>query len=233
MAERRMFTKAITESDAFLEMPLSTQALYLHLNMNADDDGFVGSPKRIVRMISASEDDLKLLLTKRFILGFNSGIIVIKHWKMNNYIQKDRYKHTVYQEEYKSLQIKNNGAYTELDTDCIQDGYNMDTQVRLGKVSIGKDSIGKYIDEYEKEIGILSPFQYEKLTSYLDDLSEEMIIEAIHRASAMNKKSLAYIEGILKSWISSGYKNIADIEDKPKVKHEETNEERLKRLCGD
>ena len=91
----------------------------------------------------------------------------------------------------------------------------------------------KVIEEYEKEIGLLTPFQFQKLFSYKDDLSEDMIIEAIHRASAMNKKSLAYIEAILKSWISSGYKVVADIEDKPKGKHEETNEERLKRLCGD
>lgn len=143
MAERRMFAKSITESDAFLEMPLSTQALYLHLNMNADDDGFVSSPKRITRMINASEDDLKLLLAKRFVLGFNSGIVVIKHWKMNNYIRNDRYKETSYQDELKTLKIKENGSYTELTTDGIPDDnrlvHQMETQVRLGKDSIDKD----------------------------------------------------------------------------------------------
>ena len=90
MAERRMFAKCITESDAFLDMPLSTQALYFHLGMVADDDGFVSSPKKITRSINASEDDLKLLLAKRFVLGFESGIVVIKHWKMNNYIRNVR-----------------------------------------------------------------------------------------------------------------------------------------------
>ena len=99
MAERRMFTKKITESDAFLDMPLSTQCLYFHLNMSADDDGFVNNPKKIQRMIGASDDDLKLLLAKSFILAFESGIIVIKHWKMQNYIQSDRYKPTDYAEE--------------------------------------------------------------------------------------------------------------------------------------
>lgn len=108
MAERRMFAKCIVESDSFLDMPLTSQALYLHLGMNADDDGFVGSPKKIVRECGANEDDLKLLLAKRFILGFESGIVVIKHWKMNNYIQKDRYKPTTYLEEKKMLQIKEN-----------------------------------------------------------------------------------------------------------------------------
>ena len=173
MAERRMFTKSITESDAFLEMPLSTQALYLHLNMNADDDGFVGSPKRIVRMINASEDDLRLLLTKRFILGFNSGIVVIKHWKMNNYIRNDRYKETVYQEELKSLQIKDNGSYTELSTNGIPDVnhmvYQMETQVRLGKDSIDKDSIDK--EKYKKEKPKTSTKIEPKKTQYAEFVS--------------------------------------------------------------
>ena len=140
MAERRMFAKTIIDSDAFLDMPLSTQALYFHLSMRADDDGFINNPKKIQRMIGASEDDLKLLAAKSFIIPFDSGIVVIKHWKIHNYIQSDRYKPTVYTEEMAELSVKDNKAYT-LDTECIQDGYSMETQVRLGKDSIGKDSI--------------------------------------------------------------------------------------------
>lgn len=105
MAERRMFKKEILESDNFLDMPLSTQALYFHLNMRADDDGFVNNPKRIQKMIGATDDDLKLLIAKSFILVFESGIIVIRHWKVHNYIQKDRYKQTLYQNELKLLEI--------------------------------------------------------------------------------------------------------------------------------
>ena len=142
MAERRMFAKTIIDSDAFLDMPLSTQALYFHLSMRADDEGFINNPKKIQRMIGASEDDLKVLIAKRFIIPFESGIVVIKHWRIHNYIQKDRFKETVYKEERKLLSVKDNGAYT-LDTSCIQDGYALETQVRLGKDSIGKDSIGK------------------------------------------------------------------------------------------
>lgn len=112
MADKRMLTKKITDSDAFLDMPLSTQALYLHLNMAADDDGFVNSPKRIQRLIGASEDDLKLLIAKSFLIPFDSGIIVIKHWRMHNVLQKDRYRPTVYTEEARSLRIKDNKAYT-------------------------------------------------------------------------------------------------------------------------
>ena len=135
-----MFSKTITECDFFLDMPLSSQALYFHLGMQADDDGFV-SPNRIVRMIGSQPDDLKVLLTKKFIIPFDNGVVVIKHWKENNYIQKDRKKDTLYKKELKLLNIENN-VY-KMDTDCIQN-------VRLGKDSIGKDSIVKDILGYWK-----------------------------------------------------------------------------------
>lgn len=141
MAERRMFAKTIIDSDAFLDMPLSTQALYFHLSMRADDDGFINNPKKIQRTVGASEDDLKLLIAKRFIIPFESGIVVIKHWKIHNYIQKDRYKETLYQDEKAMLSEKDNRAYT-LDTTCIQPVSIVDTQVRLGKDSLGEESIG-------------------------------------------------------------------------------------------
>lgn len=129
MAERRMFAKTIVLSDAFLDMPLSARCLYFTLGMLADDDGFVNSPKSVMRQVGASTDDLNLLLAKRFILAFDSGIIVIKHWRIHNYIQKDRYKESKYIDEKSSLSIDENGAYTE----CIQDVSSLDTQDRLGK----------------------------------------------------------------------------------------------------
>jgi hypothetical protein len=141
MAERRMFAKTIIDSDAFLEMPLSTQALYFHLSMRADDDGFINNPKKIQRMVGASEDEMKVLITKKFIIPFESGIVVIKHWKIHNYIQKDRYKETVYTKEKSMLSIKDNGVYTEMDTNCIPNVSKMETQVSIGKYSIVKDSI--------------------------------------------------------------------------------------------
>lgn len=143
MAERRMFAKTIIDSDAFLDMPLSAQALYFHLSMRADDEGFVGNPKRIRSMIGASEDDLKLLLIKRFLLAFDSGVVVIKHWKIHNYIQNDRCKPTTYLEEKAALDLDEKKAYVERsDTSRIQSGYNSDTQVRLGKerVEEGRES---------------------------------------------------------------------------------------------
>ena len=112
MAERRRFAKTIIDSDAFIDMPLSTQALYFHLSMRADDEGFINNPRKIQRMIGASDDDLKVLAAKRFIIPFDSGIVVIKHWKIHNYIRGDRKKETVYTEEMELLTEKENGTYT-------------------------------------------------------------------------------------------------------------------------
>ena len=137
MAERRMFAKTIIDSDAFLDMPLSAHALYFHLSMRADDDGFVNNPKKIQRMIGASDDDCKLLIMKNFIITFDSGVIVIKHWKIHNYIRNDRYKETVYQDEKAMLTEKENKAYSL----GIPNGYQLDTQVSIGKDSLVKDSI--------------------------------------------------------------------------------------------
>jgi hypothetical protein len=140
-----MFAKTIIDSDAFIDMPLSTQALYFHLSMRADDDGFINNPKKIQRMIGASDDDLKVLIMKRFLLPFDSGVVVIKHWKIHNYIRNDRYKETVYQDEKARLTVKENGAYTEAEKLGIpsvnQPVYQMDTQVRLGKERLGQDSL--------------------------------------------------------------------------------------------
>lgn len=149
MAERRMFAKTIIDSDAFLDMPLSTQALYFHLSMRADDDGFINNPKKIQRMVGCGDDDLKLLIAKSFIIPFESGIVVIKHWKIHNYIRSDRYKPTVYADEKASLHLKENGAYTLGAPLGIPDGIptvdHLETQDSIGKDRVGKESIGEGI----------------------------------------------------------------------------------------
>lgn len=141
MAERRMFAKTIIDSDAFIDMPLSAQALYLHLSMRADDDGFVNNPKRIQRMIGAADDDMKLLIAKSFLIPFENGIVVIKHWKVHNYIRSDRYTPTVYQEEKNLLTVEKSRVYTVGIPSDIPNGYQMDTQYRLGKDRLGKDRL--------------------------------------------------------------------------------------------
>ena len=152
MAERRMFAKTIIDSDAFLDMPLSAQSLYFHLSMRADDEGFVNNPKKIQRMIGASDDDLKILVAKSFIIPFESGIVVIKHWKIHNYIRGDRLHETKYTEERSLLDVKKNGSYTIMSDICQSDVRqltgSLDTEVRLGKDSIGKDSIGERVKRF-------------------------------------------------------------------------------------
>lgn len=137
MGERRMFTRKITESDAFLDMPSSTQMLYFHLAMNADDDGFVNNPKKIQKMCGAADDDFKLLIAKSFVILFDSGIAVIKHWKMHNYIQSDRYKPSDYVEEKSMLGIKKNKAYTldesKMEIRCISDSVKKEKKPKESK----------------------------------------------------------------------------------------------------
>lgn len=146
MAERRMISKKITDTDAFLDMPLTTQALYFHFLQNADDDGFVGNPNSIMRKVGASKNDYDLLMVKRFIIVFDSGICVIKHWRIHNYIQKDRYVPTTFIKERAQIETEENGAYTE----CIQNVSNLYAQYSIGKDSIVEDSIGKDSIEGER-----------------------------------------------------------------------------------
>lgn len=142
MAERRMFTKKITDGDVFTSMPPTTQCLYFHLCMGADDDGFSNNIRISMFNAHATTDDFNTLVSKRFIIPFESGVIVIKHWKMHNYIRNDRYCETKYVKEKAQLVLKENGVYS-LDTNGIPNGYQMDTQVSIGKISIDKDSIDK------------------------------------------------------------------------------------------
>lgn len=151
MAEKRMFAKTIIDSDAFLDMSLSTQALYFHLSMRADDDGFVNNPKKIQRMIGAGDDELKMLIAKKFIIPFESGVCVIKHWRIHNYIQNDRYKETVYKEEKAHLILKENKAYKYVDTPCIQTVSKVDTQIRLDKNREDKNRLE--LEESKLEVG--------------------------------------------------------------------------------
>lgn len=149
MAEKRMMSKKIIDSDAFLEMPLSSQALYFHLLLRADDDGFLNNAKKIMREVGANQNDYDMLIMKRFLIQFEDGVCVIKHWRIHNYVQKDRYKPTLYTEEMSLLVQKENGAYS-LETECAQDDNDldpawiqddsrmdtMDTQIRLDQIRL-------------------------------------------------------------------------------------------------
>ena len=152
MARKRMFSLLVVDTDEFLDMPSSTQSLYYHLGMRADDDGFVSSPKKIVKLVNCSNDDLKLLIAKGFIIPFDSGIIAIRHWKLNNDLKKDRYTPTIYLNEKSTLKVNKNKVYSidgnNLDTKWIQNGNKLDTQYSIDKYSIDKNSIDKNSKEY-------------------------------------------------------------------------------------
>lgn len=138
-----MFAKTIIDSDAFLDMPMSARLLYYDLGMRADDDGFINSPKKIMRMIGASNDDVNILIARKFVIPFDSGVVVIKHWRINNYLRNDRYTETKYLEEKSNLEVDKNGSYTAKNNTGIPVGI---PTVSTGKVRLGKDSIGKDIN---------------------------------------------------------------------------------------
>ena len=205
MANKRMFTMKIVDSDAFLEMPLSTQCLYFHLNMRADDDGFIGNPKRICKLIGCNNDDLKLLIAKRFVLVFDNGVIVIKHWRMHNTIQKDRYVPTTYSDELKQLGIKDNKSYTlsPMETKCIQ---NVSADIDIDKdidIDIDKEiDINKDIDIKNKIIDLLSSSKDIFISIKLENEYEETLKMMI-RAGQITKKipTQGRLEDLMKEMI--------------------------------
>lgn len=211
MAERRMFAKTIVLSDAFLDMPMSARCLYFTLGMLADDDGFVNSPKSIMRQVGASIDDMNILLARKFILAFESGVIVIKHWRIHNYIQKDRYKGSKYIEEKSTLAVDENGAYTE----CIQDVSIPDTQVRLGKVSLGKvNNIGD-IPQAEsppsaKKRTVFKPPTIEEVRAYCLERGNSVDAERWHNHYRANgwmvgKTKMVDWKAAVRTWERNGY----------------------------
>ena len=194
MAKRRMFSQQITESDSFLDMPLSAQALYFHLGMSADDDGFVNSPKRVQRVIGANDDDLKLLIAKKFVIAFDSGVVVIKHWKINNFIRSDRYTPTVYADEMAMLYEKENRAYT-LGIPNDNQRYT-NGQPRLDKTSIDKTNVVCDMTE------LLTADEIHKLYATYEnahDLIEQVQAEVNQKRLQIKVSAYAYIIGYAKN----------------------------------
>jgi DnaD/phage-associated family protein len=221
MAEKRMFAKTIIDSDAFLDMSLSTQALYFHLSMRADDDGFINNPRKIQRMIGAGDDELKMLIAKNFVIPFESGVCVIKHWRIHNYIQKDRYKETVYKDEKAHLMLKENKSYKYVDTPCIQNVSNSETQIRLDKTREDKNRLEENRLEIEENTeicrqlsstwtnngyGTLNKTLLDKLLADVEIYSIEWVTKAIEIGNQRSKRTYSYLKGILENWKTEGYK---------------------------
>ena len=197
MAERRMFAKSIIDSDLFLDMPQSTQNLYFHLSLRADDDGFVGNPKKIMRMINCSQDDIKILISKQFLIPFESGVVVIKHWKIHNYIRNDRYKPTIYTEEKKKLIEQENKEYIV----GIPNGNQTDTQYRIGKDSLVKDNKNNVVND-------IYTTQIKEVIDYLNEKSKKNFRHT-------TKKTQTLIKGLLKNnYTVEDIKKVIDIKAK-------------------
>ncbi|MDZ5584488.1 DnaD domain-containing protein [Enterococcus cecorum] len=196
MAERRMINKRIIVSDTFLDMPLSAQALYFHLNAIADDDGFIENPNSFKRMIGASNDDLKILIAKQYILPFESGVVVVKHWLIHNYIRRDRYNETMHVEEKKKLQINEDKTYSYYEGIPLvnQPTTNGIPMVDTGKDRTGKDRTGKdnnHNTKQDENILEGSP-QDEQATSSLSSLFEFWECNGFGMLAPKTRQDLAY-----------------------------------------
>lgn len=203
-----------------LEMPSSSQSLYFHLGMRADDEGFVSSPKRIINMVNSSLDDLKILVAKGLIIEFESGIVVITDWNINNSIRRDRSKKTRYLKEKDILTLTENGSYViddhsvrQMGAQCQPSDNQVSAQISIDKISIDKISIDKTREEcvrsvvscYEENVGnLITPTILEEINYYMDHGMEcEVICQAIKEAVLKEKRNFSYVKGILNNWMNA------------------------------
>jgi hypothetical protein len=216
-----MFSMSILDSDAFLEMPQSTQNLYMHMAMRADDDGFLGNPKRLIRMVGAGDDDYKILIAKNFVLLFEGGICVIKHWLIHNTIRKDRYEETVYKEQKEQLNIKENKAYTL----GLPNGNQMAT---TGIHSIEENSIVKNSTEQKKSPQklshgefknvLLSDEEHRKLVEQLNENAVTTLIGELDQYIESTGKKYKSHYATIQTWARRRIeKHVAEIKNKPNV----------------
>ena len=242
MARKRMFDIEIVDTDLFLEMPQSTQNLYFHLGMRADDDGFVSNPKKIIRTIGANNDDLKILITKKFIIPFESGVIVIRHWKINNYLRKDRYTETLYKEEKRLLTEDENGVYNigiPNDNQKLTDGIHSKEEKRKEKNSKDKNNkeqlesdsccngfqendscmngFQKVSKFYEENINLLTPYTSKVLEDYTKELGSELVIYAMQLAVEANVRTIKYIKAILNNWSKANIRTLLEAKNESKI----------------
>ena len=229
MAQRRMFSRKITDTDKFIEMPATTQNLYFHLNMNADDEGFVDRVSIIQRMIGASGDDLKLLIAKGFVIPFESGVVVIRHWRIHNYIQADRFQPTIHQNEKSQIEYdETKTANIKRLGECIQNVYKADTQVRLGKdrleLELDKDRLDHHLDQNDDDKNLVfkklkeafgemsvNGTMVEEVERLLKQYGQELVVLALDKTILNAGKSLRYTMSILQHWDGQGLRTTEQI----------------------
>ena len=234
MANKRMFSIDVTETDAFLEMPLTAQALYFHLGMRGDDDGFVSNPRSIMRVAGCSESDLTMLAEAGYIISFRSGVIVISDWKVNNNLRNDRYKPTTFQDERSMLSETANKRYilsngNQVDTTGIPSDNQMTTQPNVTQRNQAQHSssgngtttaadsrtdsdLAEIVQHFQEVIGTFPRSALDKLQRWRGIYSVEIIRVAIDEAAENNVRKWRYVDGVLKGWQADGVRTLGDVE---------------------
>lgn len=229
MANKRMFSIDVTETDTFLEMPLTAQALYFHLAMRGDDDGFVSNPRSIMRVTGCSENDLKTLAESGYIITFRSGVIVISDWKVNNYLRGDRYKPTTFQNELSMLTETANKRYvlesdSQRSTVGIPNSNQMETQYSIEKNRVVVDTattatgsrtdsdLAEIVQHFQEVIGVFPRSALNKLQCWREVYPAEIIHAAIDEADENNVRKWRYVDGVLKGWQADGVRTLGDVE---------------------
>lgn len=209
---KRMISPEIVDSDCFLSMPATARLLYYDLIVRADDDGFVASPKKIIEFIRASEDDLRILITRGYVITFETGICVIRHWRLHNYIRPDRYHPTIYQKEFNLLNL-NNKIYEKKDAVHLvgQLSSNLDTEIRIDSNSSNNKREETIFDVIELEFGRpLSPMEFEMIKSW--DYPLDILKRAVQEAVTSANFSIKYIDKIIFNWKKANIRSLNDVE---------------------
>lgn len=237
MAVKRMFSSSVTETDNFLELPLKSQALYFHLGMQGDDDGFVANPRAIIRSIGCTARDLKPLETAGYVISFPSKVLVITDWKANNNLRNDRYKPTAFQNELAQLKETANKRYiladlgiptgNQMDTIGIPSDNQVTTQHSIAEHSLERSSkkaattaadsrtdsdLAEIVQHFQRVIGELPPSAFDKLQRWREVYPMEIIRAAFDEAAESGHRSWKYVESILKSWQADGVRTLGDVE---------------------
>ena len=253
MANKRMFSVDVTETDSFLDMPLTAQALYFHLGMRGDDDGFVSNPRSVMRVAGCNETDLKTLEESGYIITFRSGVIVISDWKVNNNLRNDRYKPTTFQDERSKLSETANKRYilrtgNQVDTNGIPLCNQVTPQPNVTQRNLAQRSssdngataaaprtdsgLSEIVQHFERVIGIFPRSALDKLQRYRDSIPAEVICKAFDEAAESGHRSWKYANGVLKSWQADGVRTLGDVEARREArkKAEQQHERKLEVL---
>ena len=210
MAQKRMFDKVVTTSDDFLELSAEAQCLYFHMGMLADDDGLSKNYRSYMKLVGATNEDLQSLIDKSFIYKFDSDVIAIKHWKINNTVRNDRYRPTIFQNEFSRLDIADNNEYIMLDTNGIPDGNQMDTKNSIDKNS--KDKISKEKNSLEKKReeknNIVEKREDVTILSGNDIVVKDVIDYLNKKINSSYDWENEKIKRLVNNWIEKGYKTL-------------------------